>query len=137
MDIARLMKRACPHIGDEEAMAYASPYPDASYKAGVRAFPNLVPDRADAPGAAISRQAREFWRNAWTGKSLMAIGMKDPVLGPPTMRRCTRPSATVHSPSRSPRAVIFCRNGVRGLHVSGAMHSRRRRSSRPTLLFRA
>ena len=86
MDIARLMKRSCPHIGDEEAMAYAAPYPDASYKAGVRAFPNLVPDRPDAPGAAISRQARDFWRKAWTGKSLMAIGMKDPVLGPPVMR---------------------------------------------------
>ena len=86
MDIARLMTRACPHIGDEEAMAYAAPYPDASYKAGVRAFPNLVPDRPDAPGAAISRQARDFWRKAWTGKSLMAIGMKDPVLGPTVMR---------------------------------------------------
>ena len=86
MDIARLMKRACPHIGDAEAAAYAAPFPDASYKAGVRAFPNLVPDRPDAPGAALSRQARDFWRNAWTGKSLMAIGMKDPVLGPPVMR---------------------------------------------------
>jgi haloalkane dehalogenase/tRNA(adenine34) deaminase len=86
MDVARLMKRSCPHLSDTEAAAYAAPYPDASYKAGVRAFPNLVPDRPDAPGAALSRQAREFWRNAWTGTSLMAIGMKDPVLGPPVMR---------------------------------------------------
>ena len=86
MDIARLMKRACPHISDAEAAAYAAPWPDASYKAGVRAFPNLVPDRPDAPGAALSREARAFWRTAWTGKSLMAVGMKDPVLGPPVMR---------------------------------------------------
>ena len=86
MDIARLIKRACPHLGDAEAAAYAAPFPDASYKTGVRAFPNLVPDRPDAPGAALSRQAREFWRTAWTGKSLMAIGMQDPVLGPPVMR---------------------------------------------------
>ena len=86
MDVARLMQRACPHLSDAEAAAYAAPYPDAAYKAGVRAFPNLVPDRSDAPGAALSRQARDFWRNAWTGKSLMAIGMKDPVLGPPVMR---------------------------------------------------
>ena len=86
MDIAKLMQRACPHIADAEAAAYAAPYPDASCKAGVRAFPNLVPDRPDAPGAAVSRQARDFWRNAWTGRSLMAIGMQDPVLGPPTMR---------------------------------------------------
>jgi haloalkane dehalogenase/tRNA(adenine34) deaminase len=86
MDVARLMQRACPHLSDAEAAAYAAPYPDAAYKAGVRAFPNLVPDRSDAPGAALSRQARDFWRTAWTGKSLMSIGMKDPVLGPPVMR---------------------------------------------------
>ena len=86
MDIASLMKRACPHIGEDEAAAYAAPYPDASYKAGVRRFPNLVPDRPDAPGAALSRQARDFWREQWSGRSLMAIGMKDPVLGPPVMR---------------------------------------------------
>jgi haloalkane dehalogenase/tRNA(adenine34) deaminase len=45
-----------------------------------------VPDRPDAGGAALSRQARDFWRERWTGKSLMAIGMKDPVLGPPVMQ---------------------------------------------------
>lgn len=85
MDIARLMQRACPHLSDAEAAAYAAPYPDAAYKAGVRRFPNLVPDRPDADGAALSREARDFWRTRWTGKSLMAIGMKDPVLGPPVM----------------------------------------------------
>ncbi len=86
MDIAKLMQRSCPHLGDAEAAAYAAPYPDATYKAGVRRFPNLVPDHVDAPGAAISRDARDFWRERWTGRSLMAIGMKDPVLGPPVMR---------------------------------------------------
>jgi haloalkane dehalogenase/tRNA(adenine34) deaminase len=86
MDIAKLMQRACPHLGAAEAAAYAAPYPDASYKAAVRRFPNLVPDRPDAGGAALSRQARDFWRERWSGKSLMAIGMKDPVLGPPVMR---------------------------------------------------
>jgi haloalkane dehalogenase/tRNA(adenine34) deaminase len=86
LDIARLMQRACPHLGEAEAGAYAAPFPDATYKAGVRRFPNLVPDRPDAAGAALSRAARDFWRTRWTGKSLMAIGMKDPVLGPPVMR---------------------------------------------------
>jgi haloalkane dehalogenase/tRNA(adenine34) deaminase len=86
MDVAGLMRRACPHLSDAEAAAYAAPYPDATYKAGVRRFPNLVPDRPDAGGAALSRQARDFWRGSWAGKSLMAVGMKDPVLGPPVMR---------------------------------------------------
>ena len=45
-----------------------------------------VPNRPDAPGAAMSREARIFWRERWSGRSLMAIGMKDPVLGPPVMR---------------------------------------------------
>jgi haloalkane dehalogenase len=86
LDVAKLMQRACPHLTEAEAAAYAAPFPDASYKAGVRRFPNLVPDRPDAEGAALSREARAFWRNRWTGKSLMAIGCKDPVLGPPVMR---------------------------------------------------
>jgi haloalkane dehalogenase/tRNA(adenine34) deaminase len=86
MDIAGLMRRACPHLSEAEAQAYAAPFPDASYKAGVRRFPNLVPDRPDADGAALSREARDFWQTRWAGKSLMAIGMKDPVLGPTVMR---------------------------------------------------
>jgi haloalkane dehalogenase len=86
MDIARLMQRACPHLNRGEAMGYAAPFPDTTYKAGVRAFPNLLPETPDASGASLSRQARDFWQKDWTGKSLMAIGMTDPVLGPPVMR---------------------------------------------------
>lgn len=85
LDIAKLMKRSCPHLSDAEAAAYAAPYPDARYKAGVRRFPNLVPDHPDADGAALSRRAREWWQRAWRGRSFMAIGATDPVLGPPVM----------------------------------------------------
>ncbi len=46
----------------------------------------MVPDGDEAPGAAISRRAGEFWRNEWAGESFMAIGMKDPVLGEVPMR---------------------------------------------------
>jgi len=81
----KLIKRGTVGMTDEEAAAYDAPYPDQSYKAGVRAFPNLVPDHADAPGAAISRQAAAFWSQQWAGDSFMAIGMTDPVLGPPAM----------------------------------------------------
>jgi haloalkane dehalogenase len=86
MDIAGLMKRAVPSLSGAEAAAYAAPFPDASYKAGVRRFPNLVPDGPDAAGAAISRRARDWWGKSWSGRSFMAIGMQDPVLGPPAMR---------------------------------------------------
>ena len=85
MEIGRLMARACPHLTEEECAAYDAPFPDANYKAGVRRFPNLVPDHPDAPGAQLSRSTRDWLREEWSGKTFMAIGMKDPVLGPPVM----------------------------------------------------
>ena len=85
MDCGKLLARACPHLSEAEALAYEAPFPDAASKAGVRRFPQLVPDRPDAPGAAISRRARDWWRSAWQGETFMAIGAKDPVLGPPVM----------------------------------------------------
>lgn len=85
-DIAALMQRSCPGLSAGEAAAYSAPFPEDSYRAGVRRFPELVPDRPDAPGAALSRKARAWWQNEWQKKSLMVIGMKDPVLGPSVMR---------------------------------------------------
>ena len=90
MAVGKLLARACPHLSPAEAAAYDAPYPDARYKAGVRRFPNLVPEFPDSPGAAIGRAARDFWRNDWRGRSVMAIGMADPVLGPPVMRALHR-----------------------------------------------
>jgi haloalkane dehalogenase len=81
----KLLARTCPHLTPQEAAAYDAPFPDARFKGGVRRFPNLVPDNPHAEGAALSRRAREWFRTEWMGKTLMAIGMKDPVLGPPVM----------------------------------------------------
>ena len=86
LDVAKLLQRSTPILSDAEAEAYAAPYPDVSFKAGVRQFPQLVPDNPDAPGAALSRKARSWWQEEWQGKSLMAIGIQDPVLGPKAMR---------------------------------------------------
>jgi haloalkane dehalogenase len=82
----KLMARACPHLSEAEAAAYEAPYPNAASKAGVRRFPQLVPERADDAGAAISRKARDFLQTAWKGETFMAVGAKDPVLGPPVMK---------------------------------------------------
>jgi pimeloyl-ACP methyl ester carboxylesterase len=83
---ARLLKLTCPHLSEQECAAYDAPFPDTNHKAGVRRFPELVPDRPDEPGAELSRKAREWLRNKWNGPVFMAIGMKDPVLGPPVMK---------------------------------------------------
>ncbi|MCK7595636.1 haloalkane dehalogenase [Pseudomarimonas salicorniae] len=90
LDIAGLMQRSTPILTGSEAAAYAAPFPDARHKAGVRRFPELVPDHPDAEGAALSRRARQWWNEEWRGPSLMAIGMQDPVLGPPAMRYLRR-----------------------------------------------
>jgi haloalkane dehalogenase len=90
LDCAKLMQRSCTHLTQQEAAAYEAPFPDAKAKAGVRRFPQLVPDRPDAPGAELSREAREWWMNSWRGEAFMAIGAKDPVLGPPVMHALRR-----------------------------------------------
>ena len=85
LPVGKLLRRGKPSMSEAEAAAYDAPFPDASYKAALRAFPDLVPDGADAPGAAISREASGFWRERWTGQAFMAIGMQDPVLGEAAM----------------------------------------------------
>jgi haloalkane dehalogenase len=85
LPVGKLLRRGRPDMSEAEAAAYDAPFPDASTKAALRAFPNLVPDGAGAPGAALGREAETFWRERWQGDSFMAIGMKDPVLGPPVM----------------------------------------------------
>jgi haloalkane dehalogenase/tRNA(adenine34) deaminase len=90
LSAGRLLSRTCPHLTPEQAAAYDAPFPDVRYKAGVRRFPQLVPDRPDAPGAALSRRARDLWSSDWRGASCMAIGMTDPVLGPPVMHALRR-----------------------------------------------
>ncbi len=107
MDVGKLMKRACPQLSEGETAAYAAPFPDARHKAGVRRFPNLVPDRPDADGAALSRRARDFLSREWRGATFMAIGAKDPVLGPPVMTALARVIAGCPEPFVHPEAGHF------------------------------
>jgi pimeloyl-ACP methyl ester carboxylesterase len=90
LPVGKLLARGKRDMTAAEVTAYDAPFPDARHKAALKAFPNLVPDGDDAPGAAISRRAREFWRSEWSGESFMAIGMQDPVLGEAPMRALQR-----------------------------------------------
>jgi tRNA(adenine34) deaminase len=92
-DIGRLFARGNPQMTAEECAAYNAPFPDRGHRAALRAFPPMVPDQQDADGAAVSRQARAFLQDAWAGRTMMAIGALDPVLGVPVMqalRACIR-----------------------------------------------
>ena len=85
MDCGALMKRAVPHLSEAEAAAYEAPFPDATYKAGVRRFPQLVMIEPGMEGIETMKRARDFWQHDWFGESFMAVGAKDPVLGVPVM----------------------------------------------------
>ena len=98
LSAGKLLSRACPHLEADEVAAYDAPFPDSEYKAGARAFPELVPEQPDDEGAALSRQARAWLKDEWMGQTFMAIGMRDPVLTPRTMhylrkniRNCPEP----------------------------------------------
>ena len=85
LQVGQLMSRAAPGLTPEEAAAYDAPFEGARSKAGVRTFPELVPVTPDMPGAEISKRAVEWWHKSWEGPTFMAIGMRDPVLGPEVM----------------------------------------------------
>ena len=90
MPVGALFQRSDPQITPEEAAAYDAPFPDARYKAGVRAFPQLVMTEPNMPGVEVSKEAERFWRDEWFGPSFMAVGEADPVLGPAAMEALRR-----------------------------------------------
>ncbi len=85
-DIARLFARGNPQMTPAECAAYMAPYPDVGHRAATRVFAAMVPEFPDSDGAAVSRQARDFWRTTWQGRTLMVVGKQDPVLGLPAMQ---------------------------------------------------
>lgn len=107
LDCAALMKRACPHLSDAEAQAYAAPFPDQRYKAGVRRFPQMVMVAPGMDGVETARRARHFWRHDWQGDSFMAIGARDPVLGVPVMTALRATIAGCPEPLILPEAGHF------------------------------
>jgi tRNA(adenine34) deaminase len=85
-DVGRLFGRGNPQMSSAECAAYNAPFPDAGHRAALRAFPPMVPEFAHSDGAEISRQAQAFLQHEWQGKSFMAIGAQDPVLGVEVMQ---------------------------------------------------
>jgi len=86
VDLTALFKKHAPGISQSDAEAYEAPFPAATYKAGVRKFPKLVAQEPHLEGVQVSLKAAEFWNTKWEGESFMAVGMKDPMLGPDVMK---------------------------------------------------
>ncbi|MDJ0837744.1 MAG: haloalkane dehalogenase [Acidobacteriota bacterium] len=79
LEVGRLIQRTCTtELSPEEVAAYDAPFPDASYKAGARIFPALVPF-GDNPEVEPNKQA-------WASLSrfekpfLTAFSDKDPIM---------------------------------------------------------
>ena len=98
MKVGEVIARGTPHMTAEEAAAYDAPFPDVTYKAGVRRFPEMVMVSPEMEGVQTSLRAANFWREEWSGQSFMAVGAADPVLGKDVMhsmqkliRNCPEP----------------------------------------------
>ncbi len=105
--VGRLFARGNPHMSAEECAAYDAPFPDRGHRAALRAFPPMVPEFPDSDGAEVSRRARDFWSSRWTGRSLMAIGEQDPVLGVPVMQALRQSIRGCPEPLVLPQAGHF------------------------------
>ena len=106
--VAGLVALSSPGVlNPYDAAAYDAPFPDASYKAGVRRFPQLVPVEPGMEGVACGERARSFLANEWRGQSFMAIGLRDPVLGKPVMEELRRTIRGCPPPLEIPEAGHF------------------------------
>ena len=105
--VGRLMSQTVPHLSPEEVAAYEAPFPSPEHKAGVRTFPALVPTDPSMGGVEVSREAIKWWSEQFDGHSFMAIGMTDPVLGPPVMERVHRAIRNCPEPMRVEEAGHF------------------------------
>jgi haloalkane dehalogenase len=80
LPVGFLVRGACKtDPGDEVIHAYDAPYPDAASKAGARAFPLMLPQTPDAPGAAAGQRVTEAMRED-RRPTLMLWADSDPVL---------------------------------------------------------
>lgn len=86
-DIEALFRRYVPGISDAAAAAYAAPFPDARYRAGMRRFPFLVMTDPDMEGVQISRRAARWWAEEFAGDAFMALGAQDKLIPPRLMHR--------------------------------------------------
>ncbi len=79
LPIGFLVKSGCAQgLSDEEMAAYDAPFPDASYKAGARAFPDLIPQTEDNPATPDNQRAWEQLER-FDKPFLCAFSDRDPI----------------------------------------------------------
>jgi tRNA(adenine34) deaminase len=121
-DVGKLLQRGNRSLSAAETAAYNAPFPDKGYRAALRAFPPMVPELTDSPGAAISRQAQDFWRTDWQGQTFMAVGQQDPVLGDSVMRSLQNQIRACPEPMLLPNAGHFVQEQGREIAQAAVRH---------------
>jgi haloalkane dehalogenase len=82
LPVGMLVRGACARDpGDEVIAAYDAPFGNIASKAGARAFPLLIPQTPDAPGAAAGRKVQDALRDDQR-PMLILWGDSDPILPP-------------------------------------------------------
>lgn len=84
----------------EEMAAYDAPFPDPSYKAGVRAMPSRVPMLPDDPSLPAQIEAWKVF-SQWTKPFLCAFSDNDPVTGAARLPLETRVPGAQGQPHRT------------------------------------
>jgi haloalkane dehalogenase len=100
LDVPRLVQSGCrTALSAGVLAAYAAPFPDQSFMAGVRAMPLLVPTAPDDPAAPANRAA---WQrlSTWDKPFLVAFSDRDPITGgmAPILRRTVPGAKGVEHP---------------------------------------
>jgi haloalkane dehalogenase len=79
LPVGFLVRSGCADgLPDDVAAAYDAPFPDASYKAGPRAFPDLIPQTLDDPATPDNQRAWEVLRT-FDKPVLTAFSDQDPI----------------------------------------------------------
>ncbi|MEJ2711052.1 MAG: haloalkane dehalogenase [Anaerolineales bacterium] len=79
LPIGRIIREGCvTKLPPEVVAAYEAPFPDESYKAGARIFPQLVPTTPDNPASEANRRAWQVLRR-WEKPFLTAFSDSDPI----------------------------------------------------------
>lgn len=80
LSVSRLVQSGCEQpLPPEVAAAYDAPFPDESYQAAVRAFPDLVPAEPDHPASDDNRAA--WAKLAEWDKPFLTVFNSDPITG--------------------------------------------------------
>lgn len=90
-----------------ECAAYMAPFPDQGHRSATVAFTAMVPEHPDSDGAALSVETQKFWQDQWTGQTMMAIGVQDPVLGDAVMGALQRTIRGYPEPMRREQTGHF------------------------------